>query len=124
MNLTQRDQRPRLLADGGAEPLQKGHPVAFDGGSGILFRESEVEGIPTIRARRTAKSGAESMNQPGNASEGFRMKNGQSRLCGRLNGHQNILTATDVMWTSSGEPMKLFSDEHHLQHGPILERLL
>ena len=87
MNLTQRDQRPRLLAGGSAEPEHKGRPVPFDCGARILFGESKIESASTINARRTAESGAESVNQPGNASEDFRTKDGQSRSFGRLYGH-------------------------------------
>jgi hypothetical protein len=87
VDLTQADKRPRLLAAGGAEPLQKRRSITFHGSAGIVFRESEVESVSSISARKSAQSCAESVNLPGNASEGLGMKNGKSRFYGSLDGH-------------------------------------
>lgn len=92
MNLAHRDQGPRLLADGGAELAQERRSVAFDGAAGIVFGESEVERVSPVSAGKSADSRAESVNQPWNASKGFRTKDVQSRFFGALSWHQNILT--------------------------------
>ena len=92
MNLAQGDQRPRLLAIGGAELPQESLSIAFDRAAGILLGEAEVETAPTISARKPVDSSAESVNQPRNATKGFRTKDGQARLIGVLSWHQNILT--------------------------------
>ena len=48
MSLAQGDQRPRLLAIGGAELPQESLSIAFDSAAGILLREAEVETAPAI----------------------------------------------------------------------------
>ena len=91
MNLAHRDQGPRLLADGGAELAQERRSVAFDGAAGIVFGESEVERVSPVGAGKSADSRAESVNQPWNASKGFRTKNSRARFFVSLDGHHDIL---------------------------------
>ena len=90
MNLAQSDERPLAFASGGTELRYQSRSVAFDCAARVLLGESEIEGVPAISAGESAESRAESMNQPRNASERFRTKDGQSRLVNTLL-HQNIL---------------------------------
>jgi hypothetical protein len=76
MNLAQSNQRPFLLAAASAKLLQEGSTIALDRAAGILFGESEAERVSPICAGKSPDSRAESMNQPGNASQVVRMKNG------------------------------------------------
>jgi hypothetical protein len=75
-----------------ADLLQEGRSITFDRAAGVLLGESEIEGVAAIGAGRSGESGAESMNQPGNASEVFTTENRKSRFTSTLNWHPNILT--------------------------------
>jgi hypothetical protein len=92
VNLAQGDEGPRLVTARGTELLQESRSIAFDQTARVLLGESEIESVAAINAGEPAESGAESMNQPWNASEGFRTKDGQSSFVRTLGGHQNILT--------------------------------
>jgi len=92
MNLAKSDQGPFLLAVASAKFLQECRSVAFDCAARILFSKSQVERVSAVSAGKSANSRAESMNQPRNASQVFRTKNGQSSFVRILDRHPNILT--------------------------------
>jgi len=92
MNLAQSDKGPLLFPTGGVKLRQKSRSVALDCAARVLLGKPEIEGAPAISAGKSPEPRAESMNQPGNASERFRAKDGKSSLIGTLDGHQNILT--------------------------------
>jgi hypothetical protein len=92
VNLAKSDQGPFLLAVASAKFLQECRSVAFDCAARILFSKSQVESVSPVNTGKPANSRAESMNQPRNASQVFRTKNGQSSFVGILDRHPNILT--------------------------------
>jgi hypothetical protein len=91
MNLSQGDERPQLLAAGGAELHQERRSIAFDCAARVLFGESEIERLSPVDAGKTSGSRAETVNQPGNPNQRLGLQDRESRFVELLS-HQPILT--------------------------------
>jgi len=78
MNLAQGNERPRLLVAGGPDFHQESCSIALDDAVRVLLGKSEIESISPVSSGKSAGPRAETVNQPGNASQGFRAKDGES----------------------------------------------
>lgn len=96
MNLPQGDERPCLLIATRAELLQECLSVAFDCVARVLLGKSEIECAPPINAGESGGSCAESMNQPWNGSETFRLENIYPFI-GEILWHYNILEQATLL---------------------------
>ena len=90
MNLPQGDERPGLPTRHCAEVLQEGSSVAFYRRARVLLGESKIESVLPIGPGESSRPRTESMNQPGNGSEAFRLENVYPLLSGIL-WHNTIL---------------------------------
>jgi hypothetical protein len=91
MNLAKRYQRPELFSVYCAEFIQEIRSIALDGGAGIGFGESEIQGISAINPGSSAGSGAKTMDEPGDFLQSVAMENFDLIFLGDFCGHPNIL---------------------------------
>jgi len=68
MNLPQNDERPGMLVIH-SKFLQKSLAVALDRNAGVLFCESEIQGMAAVYAGRTAHARRKAMHEPGQSTE-------------------------------------------------------
>jgi hypothetical protein len=90
MDLTQRDQGPRMFA-ARSKFLKKCRAVAFNRRPGILLRKPQIQRVAAIPARRAAATRRKAVNEPGHAPKVVRLKNRNFGFCGDPGWHLFIL---------------------------------
>jgi hypothetical protein len=72
VNLPYLYQRPQTtIGVDGADGLREQLAIPFDVGLGIVFGDAEIQRLPSIASRNTARAGAAAMDQPRDASKHF-----------------------------------------------------
>src|ERR1700685_4558268 len=82
--------------------MKKRSAVALDGGSRVIFGESQIEVALAVAAGGSACAGGESVHEPGELAKLAGAKDGEFRLDGGMGWHMSMLT--EGMWSGRCHP--------------------